>query len=187
MARPAKMSRAGLAEKLTPVFQQYGYDGASLAMLADAVGLSKASLYHHFPRGKEDMALYALAHSGARLQKLVLAPLAGRAEPAQRLSASLEGTGLYYDGDIPHCLMNSLLLGEGRHLFGGRIAKAVSAWRAALAATCVAGGAGKQTAVDWAGDALERLQGALVLCRVSGGRAPLEACLDKLVAAAPIG
>ncbi|MCJ9428244.1 TetR/AcrR family transcriptional regulator [Kordiimonas marina] len=186
MARPARLTKTGLAEKLSPVFERYGYDGASLSMLAAATGLSKASLYHHFPRGKEDMALYALAHAGARLQKLILAPLAGKDDPRDRLEASLAGTGRYYGGDIPHCLMNSLLLGEGRVLFADRIATAVTAWRQGLMAALSDSGVLGAEADSWAREMIERIQGALVLCRVSGTREPLETCLDALISELPL-
>jgi len=186
MARPARLTKTGLAEKLSPVFERYGYDGASLSMLAAATGLSKASLYHHFPRGKEDMARYALAHAGARLQKLILAPLSGKAAPRARLEASLDGTGRYYGGDIPHCLMNSLLLGEGRLLFADRIAAAVAAWRQGVAGALTDAGVQRGEVDDWAREMIERIQGALVLCRVSGTREPLETCLDGLISELPL-
>lgn len=183
MARPAKMSKAELATKLEAVFKKYGYEGTSLSQLATVTGLSKASLYHHFPAGKEAMAARVLAHSGARLQADVLTPLghAGSSGGA-RLLASLDGTGRYYDGEIPICLMNSLLLGEGRHLFGSRIDAAVTAWREGLSRCLQDDGVAKGEAIGWATDALQRIQGALVMCRVSGARKPLEDCLAALKA-----
>jgi len=56
MARRATIEDDDLICKLTDVFRNVGYDGASLAVLADATGLKKASLYHRFPGGKEQMA-----------------------------------------------------------------------------------------------------------------------------------
>lgn len=178
MPRTPKYSKTAMAERLVAVFKTYGYEGASLSLLADAVELSKASLYHHYPNGKEQIAAHALAHSGARLQRLVLAPLSGPEGGKARLVRSFDGVAKYYDGDMPVCLMNSLLLGEGRALFGGQINLAVTAWRRELART--AGDAGLKQADDWAGLAIERIQGALVLCRVEGRRLPLERCLEKL-------
>lgn len=42
---------------LFQLFRESGYDGVSLAQIAVATGLGKASLYHHFPGGKVEMAL----------------------------------------------------------------------------------------------------------------------------------
>ncbi|MDH3644464.1 MAG: TetR/AcrR family transcriptional regulator, partial [Gammaproteobacteria bacterium] len=52
MANGVKQSRAtreSLEDQLVTVFKKRGYEGATLNQLADATGLSKASLYHHFP------------------------------------------------------------------------------------------------------------------------------------------
>jgi len=171
-----QLSKAGLADRLTPVFEAYGYEGASLSLLAGAAGLSKASLYHHFPNGKRDMAAAVLARAGTRLQALVIAPLQGQGSPADRMAASLDGIARFYEGEIPASLMNSLLLGEGRVLFSTVVAGGVAAWEQALAHLYES--AGKPAAL--ARQFLERLEGALVMCRVEGSRAPLEALLTSL-------
>lgn len=179
MTRPPKFSKAAMAERLEQVFKENGYEGASLKLLAATTGLSKASLYHHFPAGKSEMAAHVLAYSGARLQRLVLGPL--QAANRDGLIASLKGAADYYGGNVPICLMNSLLLGDGRALFGTRIRTAVDAWQAGLAACLVGEGANKAEAKAWATDAIGRIQGALVLCRVQGDRAPLDDCLEGLM------
>lgn len=180
MPRTAKQSKADLTGQLSAVFERYGYEGASLAMLAQAAGLSKASLYHHFPNGKEDMAANVLASAGQRLQKLILSPLAQSRDGAERLLNALEGTAIYYSGDIPVCLMNSLLLGGGTGLFGSQIAAAVGVWQQGLTAGYKDAGATSEEAEAWASYAIERIQGALVLCRVRSSRTPLEDCLSNL-------
>ncbi|NVJ98767.1 MAG: TetR/AcrR family transcriptional regulator [Alphaproteobacteria bacterium] len=182
MTRPAKYTKSQLAKRLETVFKENGYEGASMKMLSEATGLSKASLYHHFPKGKDEMAAYVLAQSGARLQTLVLSPLAQEAPKSgvQKLLASFQGTANYYDGAPPFCLMNSLLLGSGLDLFSSRIGAAVEMWRKGLSSCLVEAGASRQDANDWADDVLGRIQGALVLCRVSGQRLPLETCLRGL-------
>ena len=54
MARTAKVSDQELMERLAKVFRNYGYEGASMTVLAKVTGLQKASLYHRFPGGKQD-------------------------------------------------------------------------------------------------------------------------------------
>ncbi|WP_417450363.1 TetR/AcrR family transcriptional regulator [Kordiimonas sp.] len=178
MSRIAKHTKSGMADRLSLVFKTYGYEGASLSMLAASAGLSKASLYHHYAGGKAEMAAHVLAYSGARLQKLVIAPLATKASGEERIVRSLEGTERYYDGDVPICLMNSLLLGEGRALFARRIEDAVAAWSSGLAHA--ARDMGVTDPDTWSNIAIERIQGALVLCRVKKSRLPLERCLQNL-------
>ena len=180
MPRVAKFSKIALADRLANVFENSGYDGASLAMLAEAAALSKASLYHHFPKGKEDMAAHVLMRAGARLQRLVLDPLHDDDSPALRLQASLEGTAEYYAGSVPVCLMNSLLLGDGAGLFRVNIQRAVEIWKKALGDAYHDAGVDWREAEAWAAYAVERIQGALVLCRVRQSRLPLDECLEEL-------
>ena len=47
------MSRAAILESAAQVFRQKGYHGASMADIAKAVDLEKASLYHHFESKQE--------------------------------------------------------------------------------------------------------------------------------------
>jgi len=181
MPRIAKLSKAEIADQLTGVFEQYGYDGASLAQLATVSGLSKASLYHHFPKGKIDMAAYALGQAGVRLQKLVLAPLSQDITAKERLESSFEGVMVYYSGKIPSCLMNSLMLGGGRVLFREQIKTAVAMWQTKLAATYrEATGEGERSAVAWSSEVVGGIQGALVLCRVQQSRSPLVSYIKAL-------
>lgn len=184
MSRPAKHTKGQMAARMEPVFRDYGFEGASLSMLATAAELSKASLYHHYPRGKADMASSVLAQSGARLQKLVLGPLTDKnaGTGAERLKASFAGVATYYAGDVPVCLMNSLLLGEGRSLFAAQIDSAVTAWHKGVAYCLEEDGANRQDATEWAVEAIARMQGALVLCRVQSRRDPLDRMLEALEA-----
>ena len=196
MPRIAKHSKSDLADLLQPVFQAYGYDGASLSMLSDAADVSKASLYHHFPNGKEDMAAAVLLRSGARLQRLILAPLQNGDAPEDSLTRCFDGVKQYYTGDVPTCLMNSFLLGQGADRFGLQISAAVAAWQAEMAKAygalsetgkAQASGAGclaahEKAATHKANSVLQQIQGALVLCRVTNSRAPLKRCLSDLQA-----
>ena len=180
MPRIAKLSKHALVEKLATVFEDNGFAGASMAMLAQAGGLSKASLYHFFPDGKQEMATQVLGQAGAKLQALILAPLAGRGSAQRRLQESLEGTAKYYAGAVPVCLMNSLLVGGGTDVFGKQIRLAVEIWQKSLAVAYEEAGADTGEARAWAAYAVERIQGALILCRVMASRSPLEGCLSEL-------
>ncbi len=46
--------------QLLNVFQKYGYEGATLTRLSEATGFGRASLYHHFAKGKEEIAAVVL-------------------------------------------------------------------------------------------------------------------------------
>src|ERR1044072_4109028 len=53
----------GILDRAAELFAQHGFEQTSLRALAEAVGLSKAGLLHHFP--SKD-ALYTAAHDVSR-------------------------------------------------------------------------------------------------------------------------
>jgi TetR/AcrR family transcriptional regulator, lmrAB and yxaGH operons repressor len=82
MARTQSISEADLIGRLSLVFRDRGYEGAALADLASAAGLKKASLYHRFPGGKQQMAEEVMAAAIASKAALIvgakgLAPASG--------------------------------------------------------------------------------------------------------------
>lgn len=56
--QPSNGVRADIIDAATRIFSERGYHAASMAEIADAVGIRKASLYHHV-RKKEDL-LFAI-------------------------------------------------------------------------------------------------------------------------------
>lgn len=67
------------------LFLEHGYDGTSMQQIADAVGLTKAGLYHFF-QSKEEL-LAAIVNTGvARLEQDVIEPARNIADPVERLT-----------------------------------------------------------------------------------------------------
>jgi TetR/AcrR family transcriptional regulator, lmrAB and yxaGH operons repressor len=170
MARPKNIDTAArtatLMDGVIETFKRKGYDGASLADLGAATGLAKASFYHRFPSGKPEIGRSALAESGKRFTQAVLRPLQSGAPPAARLAAMYEGVLGYYAGDTQACLMNTMTLGDGAHLYGKDIKHTIAAWEKLIAACFEELG---DTAPRLrATDIIIRIQGALVLARMSG-------------------
>ena len=64
MARPkqenAQDTRQLALDAVADLIHLHGYNGVSMNALAKAVGVRKASLYHHFPEGKEQLVLEML-------------------------------------------------------------------------------------------------------------------------------
>ncbi|UTW55083.1 TetR/AcrR family transcriptional regulator [Kordiimonas sp. SCSIO 12610] len=178
MPRTAQLSKTERAQRLIPIFQHYGYDGATLNKLASATELSKASLYHHYPKGKEDMARHALAYMGSLLQKHVLAPLSGP-DPEQAIQNSLSGVLNYYNGDTPICLMNSLMLGNGKTLFGKAIRETVKVWAKLLSQNIAKTGIPVIEAQEISSQTIEAIQGSLILCRIHETDTHLHDCIQN--------
>ena len=72
------------------VFYEKGYDGASMQDIAEAVGLTKAGLYHHV--GSKDRLLFEIMNYGMDiLDETVLAEIKDIADPREKLRRTIVG------------------------------------------------------------------------------------------------
>lgn len=72
------------------VFYAKSYDGASMQDIAEAVGLTKAGLYHHV--GSKDRLLYEIQNYGLDiLDETVLAPIKDITDPSEKLRKTIVG------------------------------------------------------------------------------------------------
>ena len=81
-------TREQLLESATKLFAAKGFYGASLANIADELGLTKQALLHHFGR-KEKLYAEILARISDRMLGLVETARADNEEPADQLLAAL--------------------------------------------------------------------------------------------------
>ena len=72
------------------VFYEKGYDGASMQDIAEAVGLTKAGLYHHV--SSKDMLLFEIMNYGMDiLDEYVLAKVKDIPDPREKLRRTIVG------------------------------------------------------------------------------------------------
>ena len=165
-----KIDQDDLLDKLTEIFRLQGYEGASLSRIAEATGLGRASLYHRFPGGKEEMAEAVLDRADAWFASHILAPLTGPGEPADRVRAMAKRLDAFYGSGRHSCLLDALSLGvAGDHGVRDHVQRSFAVWRGALADVARLSGVRRAEAERRAEDALVRIQGALVLARATGG------------------
>lgn len=148
---------------LFSLFRQYGYDGATLSKISAATGLGKASLYHHFPGGKDDMVASILDHSESWLQENVLQLLASEGNPQARLQKMCDRINDLYAGGTQPCLLAILGAGTGRKVFHDRVKAVLTAWIEAIANVLIESGIDETLALKRSQDALIAIQGALIV------------------------
>ncbi len=71
------------------VFHRKGYDNTSMNEIAEAVGLTKAGLYHHVP-SKESLLFTILDYGMDMTEAYVVDPLEAIADPVRRLKKMIE-------------------------------------------------------------------------------------------------
>jgi AcrR family transcriptional regulator len=78
-------TRQNVLQAARTLFAQQGYTATSVRQIAEAAGIGKATIYHHFP-DKETIALALLEESLGRMDAIL--PTAGAADdPRQRIRA----------------------------------------------------------------------------------------------------
>ncbi|RZM79717.1 TetR/AcrR family transcriptional regulator [Leptolyngbya iicbica] len=157
------MPKETYVPSLFSLFRQYGYDGATLSKISEATGLGKASLYHHFPGGKDEMVQSVLGYAGEWVQTNVLALLAGDGSPEVRLQKMCDRIDELYAGGTQPCVLAILQSGTGRDLFHDSVKASVEQWIAAIAVVVVEAGIDPMVARQRAEDALIAIQGSLVV------------------------
>ncbi|OFW99753.1 MAG: hypothetical protein A3E78_07155 [Alphaproteobacteria bacterium RIFCSPHIGHO2_12_FULL_63_12] len=181
MARPQTIDDEDLLARLAEVFRDVGYAAASLSDLSAASGLQRASLYHRFPGGKEQMAQEVLAAALARFSEKILAPLAGGGTPAARLKIAAANLDKYYASGRKSCLLNLFAApGVEGGPFAPAIKSAFEALIAAFAALAREDGRSAAQARRRAARAVMLLQGSLVLSRGLGKSDPFKSVLADL-------
>lgn len=159
------MTRAELLSRLGEVFRAHGYEGASLALITQATGLGKGSLYHYFPGGKAQMAEEVLAEIGGWFETHIYAPLRRADDPALAITEMLAGVDGYFRSGQRVCLVGVIALGASRDAFAAPVNDYFARWHDAFAALLRRMGATPAIAQRRSEDALVTIQGALVLAR----------------------
>lgn len=181
MARPRTIEERDLIAALARVFATYGYDGASLAHLAQATGLQRASLYHRFPGGKAQMAEEVLKAVGDWVEAEVVAPLCGAGPPRERLTRALGAFNRLYEGGTRACLLNMLSApGAGDEPLRPAIGAAFDTLTAAFAHLARDAGQPDAAAQAFGERAVMLVQGSLVMCRGTGRTAPFTNALTRI-------
>ena len=162
---PALKPKSEVLAALTGCFRALGYDGATLSRLSQATGLVRASLYHHFPKGKQDMAQAVLDEVRRHCHTTVIAPLQARPPGRESLEAFARDVVVFYDRGHAACLLEVFTLGSARELFGDTIQATLAALRAQLSATLRAMGQAPPLAEQKARQGVALIQGALILAR----------------------
>jgi TetR/AcrR family transcriptional regulator, lmrAB and yxaGH operons repressor len=159
---PLLMSREKLLDRVLVMFRENGYDGTSVSDITAATGLGKSSLYHHFPGGKEEIAVAVLEHLGVRLRP-ALEALADDGPPQAKLAAFLDAVDALYDGGRMACLLERLSASADRGRFAEPLKASFAAFMNAFERLGREAGLSRAEARARAEDAVVRIEGSLVL------------------------
>jgi len=163
----AKIDRDEIVNRAIQLMLTGGYDGTSMAQIAAACGIRKASVYHHFP-DKDALVLAAIAqiHAYFREHIFVLAWCGGM-DARRTMRALNKATFNFFDGREGGCLLGNFVLElmERAPQFQVPLRAYFDDWAAAIAHV-LARVHGKARARTLAFAALAQIQGAILLMRL---------------------
>lgn len=163
----ALLTRSEILDRLVLLFRQRGYDGASLADIADATGLGRSSLYHYFSGGKAEMAQEVLAHFASQLEP-ALERVRHPGAPQAKLESFLAVVDKIYDSGRLACLLERLCASVDRSRFEHQLGSTFEALLNTFEDLCLEAGEPRSTARARAEDAVVRIQGSLVVAAGTG-------------------
>ncbi len=176
------MSRETHLPALFQLFRQQGYDGVSLANIAQATGLGKASLYHHFPGGKDEMVLATLGYAGDWLALNVLQPLGEEGDAQELLEEMCDRLSQLYDEGRQPCILGTLTLGPVRDDLHEVVKQGLARFIEAIAQLLIKAGLDPRSAQERSEDAVVMIQGSLLVSRGLDDPTPFQRALDQLPA-----
>ena len=162
------LTKPDMLGRLMNLFREKGFDGASLSDISDATGLGKSSLYHHFPNGKEEIALQVLAHLEDQLERALFEPMRSTGAPGKKLDRMLDTIDSFYEGGKKACLLERLCASVDARRFRRPLGLAFNTWIDAVEALGVESGLPRAVARLRAEDLVIRIEGALVVCAGTG-------------------
>lgn len=174
------VSREEMLNRLAKVFRDEGYEAASLMRLSKAAGLGKASLYYHFPEGKEQMAKAVIERANELFSQQVITPLRSDTAAEKRLLQMLRNIDNYYCNGEESCLLGVLAMSATPAVFHPQIKEGMLEWINALTGALTEFGLPKRQARQRAEDAVCRIEGALLLSRGISDSGPFQRMLGRL-------
>jgi TetR/AcrR family transcriptional repressor of lmrAB and yxaGH operons len=186
MAR-ASQHRTNLARTAMRLFRRQGFASTGLIEILAKSGAPKGSLYHHFPGGKDELAVAAVDMAGERMAETLQALAAEAGADAAafvrgycRVMAGWMAESDFRSGcPIATTMLEAVPRSEPIRAAG---AAAFDRWIAVAAGVFAAAGFDRAAAAAHAEALIAMIEGALILARVRRSTAPIDSVADAFTA-----
>ncbi len=177
MPRPDR-SRPALVETAATLFRRQGYAATGLNQILDEAGVKAGSLYHHFPQGKQQLAAAVVDSAGADIEQLLRRFLASGRSVADIVDRWIDLLAAGLAGDQRDGCPIEPIATESVNasaLVRAASARAFSGWCAAIEERLRSEGWPAAGAKNVAVAVISLIEGALILSRIAGDPAALNA------------
>ncbi|MDT5350936.1 MAG: TetR/AcrR family transcriptional regulator, lmrAB and yxaGH operons repressor [Mycobacterium sp.] len=177
MPRPDR-SRAALIDKAATLFRRQGYAATGLNQILDEAGVKAGSLYHHFPQGKQQLAAAVVDTAGAGIEQLLRRLLATDRSVADIVDRWIDVLIAGLAGDQRDGCPIEPIATESVHAspeVRAASARVFNGWCKAIAERLRSEGWPTADAENVALAVISLIEGALILSRIAGEPAALNA------------
>ncbi|MGI3171485.1 TetR/AcrR family transcriptional regulator [Pseudooceanicola sp. C21-150M6] len=185
MTRQGQETRQRLIRTALTLFQTQGYHATGIAAILSHAGVPKGSLYHHFPGGKEELAIAAVDWLSQDMAERFDRATSGNIPAEKQIRRLFADTAAWLEShSYRQGALLSLLAQEVEESETALRARVSLAYRTAseqLSSALAAGGAANTT--ELATTVLAALDGATARARAQRSSVGLVACGDILASA----
>jgi TetR/AcrR family transcriptional repressor of lmrAB and yxaGH operons len=178
----ARDSRRKMVESAVTLLAKHGLQGTAFSDVLAHSGAPRGSVYHHFPRGKDQLVDAALTLAGDRALS-VLDAVAG--EPPSEVTAHFLAVWravLVRSGLQAGCAVLAVTVATDSNELLDHAAAIFQAWRTRLAELYVTGGMDPKVAPGVAATVVAASEGAVVVSRAEQSMEPFELVAAQLLA-----
>lgn len=170
----ARDTRQKMIERAAILLAQKGLQGASFSEVLEASGAPRGSLYHHFPGGKDELVLAAVALAGERAIA-ALEQLEGRAaDEIAKAFLQLWRLVLERSDFGAGCAVAAVTVATDAPELVARASETFRSWRDRLARLLAEGGIPEERAPGIAVTLISASEGAVILARAEKSFEPFD-------------
>lgn len=182
-------TRNNIIKKAALIFNQYGYEGASMSQLTRAINMTKGAIYGNF-KDKDEIALAAFDYNFANISKQVRQVLRSKENACEKLIAFAnfyldEFAAICQKGGCP--LLNAAVDSDNVHKpLKSRVENALNKWMDTIVRVVYGGIKRKQISQNvkpeqFASIFVSLIEGGIMLSRTTGNIIHLSRNIDHII------
>ncbi len=172
-----------ILQDVARIFRANGFHGTTISVVSERTGLGKSSIYHHFGRGKSEMAQRSLDVVATFMEAMEATAGDTSVPTSARWEAVAKMLREYYENGQLGCLLAVFSLEDVPDELRARTKLLFDRWLAAMTLLCNPDQCDEADAQRFARHAVMMIQGGLVLSRAQSSGDAFEQALAEVASA----
>jgi len=181
----ASDARQKMIESAAVLLAKRGLEGTAFSHVLDRSGAPRGSIYHHFPRGKDELVNAAIELAGDRALRVLDAVDGSPPKDVTRFFLDLWRQVLIRSDLRAGCAVLAVTVATDSPDLLDHAASIFRVWRVRIAELYVRGGMDEAAAARLATTIVAASEGAVVVSRAERSLEPFEQAVEELLAITP--